>query len=207
MPKIKLVPETGPIPVLPACPTVMVGSIVDGKPDFATVAWVGVAASVPPSISIALQHHRHSLKGIRQNMTFSVNIPSADLVKETDYCGMVSGSKTDKTADCHFTLFYGQPASAPLIQQCPINHTCEVIQIVNLGSHELVVGKIIETYVSEECYTEGRPDSTKIKPFLFANGKYYLLGESLNDAFRCGSSINKTKTEASMKEFQQRFKK
>jgi flavin reductase (DIM6/NTAB) family NADH-FMN oxidoreductase RutF len=207
MGKIKIVPESGPLPILAVCPTVMVGANVNGKPDFATVAWTGVAASSPPSISVALQHHRYSLKGIRQNMTFSVNIPSADLVKETDYCGIVSGSKTDKTADCKFTVFYGKLESAPLIEQCPINHSCEVVQILNLGSHEMVVGRIVETHISEEFYTEGRPDAGKMRPFLFANGKYYALGELLADAFRIGSTINQTMTAESLKEFERSRKK
>jgi flavin reductase (DIM6/NTAB) family NADH-FMN oxidoreductase RutF len=194
MAKIILETNKGTVPILPACPTVLVGAMVEGLVDFTTVAWTGVAASVPPTICIALQHHRYSLKGIRQNMSFSVNIPSTDLIKETDYCGMVSGSKTDKAADCHFTVFYGKLAGAPLIQQCPVNHVCEVVQILNLGSHELVVGRIVETHLAEEVLTDGRPDALKIRPFLFTNGKYFSLGEYQADAFRCGSSIIKDKS-------------
>ena len=72
MGKVKLELKSGPLPILGAYPAIMIGVNVDGKPDFTTVAWTGVAASVPPSITIALQHHRHSLKGVRQNMAFSV---------------------------------------------------------------------------------------------------------------------------------------
>ena len=168
----------------------MIGVNVDGKPDFTTVAWTGVAASVPPSITIALQHHRHSLKGVRQNMSFSVNIPSAELVKETDYCGLASGARVDKAADCGFSVFYGKLKNAPFIEQCPINHACEVIQILNLGSHELIVGRIVESHASEECLVKGRPDPAKVKPFLFAGFGYYGIGEHLGDAFRCGVGIN-----------------
>ncbi len=206
MSKRVLTHETGPVPILTACPTVLIGSKVDGKADFATVAWTGVAASVPPSISIALQHHRYTLKGIRQNMAFSVNIPSIDIVKETDYCGIVTGAKTDKASDCCFSVFYGKLATVPFIQQCPINHACEVVQILNLGSHELVVGRIVETHVSEECLTDGRPDALKIRPFVFANGKYFSLGEYLGDAFRCGSTINESTTATAVQEMQKQKK-
>jgi len=190
MTKIKLESKTGPLPILGFYPTILIGANVDDKPDFTTVAWTGVAASVPPSITIALQHHRHSLKGVRQNMSFSVNIPSADYVKETDYCGLASGARVDKAADCHFTVFYGKLKNVPFIEQCPINHGCEVIQILNLGSHELIVGRIVETHVSEECLTAGRPDPAKVNPFLFAGWGYYRVGEHLGDAFRCGIEIN-----------------
>jgi len=190
MAKITLETNSGHTPVLGFYPTILIGAVVDGKPDFTTVAWTGVAASVPPSITIALQHHRYSLKGVRQNMTFSVNIPSTDLVRETDYCGLASGARIDKAADCRFNVFYGKVKSAPFIEQCPINHACEVVQILNLGSHELIVGKIVETQVSEECLVNGWLDPVKVKPFLFAGLGYYGIGERLGDAFRCGIAIN-----------------
>ncbi len=190
MGKIKLEPKAGPLPLLGFYPTIMIGVTVDGKPDFTTVAWTGVAASVPPSITIALQHHRHSLKGVRQNMAFSINVPSADLVKETDYCGLASGARVDKAADCRFTVFYGKLKTAPFIEQCPINHACEVVQILNLGSHEFIVGRIVESHVSEECIVDGRPDLAKVKPFLFAGFGYYGVGEHLGDAFKCGVAVN-----------------
>jgi flavin reductase (DIM6/NTAB) family NADH-FMN oxidoreductase RutF len=190
MGKVKLEPKAGPLPLLGFYPTIMIGTIVDGKPDFTTVAWTGVAASVPPSITIALQHQRHSLKGIRQNMAFSINIPSVDLVRETDYCGLASGARVDKAEDCRFTVFYGKLKTVPLIEQCPINHACEVVQILNLGSHELIVGRIVESHASEDCLVDGRPDAAKVRPFLFAGFGYYSVGEYLGKAFHCGIDIN-----------------
>jgi flavin reductase (DIM6/NTAB) family NADH-FMN oxidoreductase RutF len=53
--------KMGPQPMLWPHPAVLVGADVDGKPDFATVAWAGVAAGTPPAVSIALQHPRYSL--------------------------------------------------------------------------------------------------------------------------------------------------
>ncbi|MFH1646795.1 MAG: flavin reductase family protein [Chloroflexota bacterium] len=181
----------GPQPMLWPHPAVLVGANVDGQPDFAAVAWAGVAASTPVTVTVALQHHRHSLKGIYQNRTFSVNVPSVDLVKETDYCGLVSGARTDKVKDCGFKVFYGNLDTAPLIEQCPINMECEVLHIINLGSHALVIGKVVETHVSEDCLTNGQPDVNKVKPFTFFPGKYHAIGEAFADAFSVGKEINK----------------
>ena len=204
MKKVLLEPKSGPSPVLVGCPTIMAGTLVNGQPDFVTIAWTGVAASSPPSITIALQHHRHSLKGIRQNMNFSVNIPSGGIMKETDYCGIASGASADKAKDCNFKVFYGKLATAPFIEECPVNHACEVVQILNLGSHELIVGRIIETYVNEDCLTRGFVDATKVKPFIFTGFGYFALGERIGDPFRSGVSINpksklETLTELGMK--------
>lgn len=193
MNKMKL-EGTNLTPVLPVCPVVLVGSNVDGRPDFAAVAWVGVAANNPPAITISLQPHRYSLKGIHQNMNFSVNIPSVDILPETDYCGMISGNKTDKVTDTKFNIFYGSLSTAPLIEQCPVNHACEVVQILNLGSHQLVIGRIKETFVTEGCLEDGRPDIERIKPFFFSlTGKYTCVGETAGEAFRTGTVVSPVK--------------
>ena len=164
-------------------PAFIIGANVDGKPNFMTAAWSGIAGSVPPMITVALQHHRHTLKGMKQNMTFTVNVPSVSQVKETDYCGVVSGSKIDKVAACNFKVFYGKLESAPMIDQCPINLECKVMHILDLGSHELIIGRIDETFVSEECLTEGRPDVNKIKPIIYAGRRYMSFGEVIGGAF------------------------
>jgi len=38
----------------------------------------------------------YSNPGFKENQTFSVCLPSEDMVEVTDYCGIVSGKKNDK---------------------------------------------------------------------------------------------------------------
>jgi flavin reductase (DIM6/NTAB) family NADH-FMN oxidoreductase RutF len=178
--------------ILYPLPAVLVGANVDGKPNFSTYAWCGIVNSRPPMLSVSLRHRRYTLKGIKQNGTFSVNIPSVDLVKETDYCGIVSGRNTDKVADCKFTIFYGKLANAPLINECSINLECHALHTLNLGTHNMVVGQIEEVYATDSCLTDGEPDITKIKPFLFVpepTDQYWNFGEPLGDAFKMGKQL------------------
>jgi flavin reductase (DIM6/NTAB) family NADH-FMN oxidoreductase RutF len=156
------------------------------------VAWCGIAGSDPPMISVSLRHNRHTFMGIRQNMTYSVNIPSVNLVKETDYCGIVHGSRVDKVKVCQFNVFYGKLGSAPLIEQCPINLECKVAHMLELGSHVLIIGRIEEVYASEDCLTRGKPDVRKIKPFSYIWGvssRYVALGKTVAKAFSAGQEL------------------
>lgn len=188
MDKILMGPQTLICPM----PVLLVGSNVDDKPNFMAVAWGGIANSEPPMISVAIRHTRHTLKGIRQNGTFSVNIPSADMVREADYCGITSGAKVDKVEACQFEVFYGKLDSAPLIEQCPVNLECKVVHVLDLGSHALVVGRIEETHVSQNCLTDGKPDVNKIKPITYIDSpiaRYQALGEILAKAFSVGREL------------------
>lgn len=184
------------MPLLFPHPTVMVGADVGGKPDFVTVAWITIACGTPPWMAIALNRVRHSLKGIHQTMTFSVNIPGTALVKETDYCGIATGAKTDKAKDCNFKVFYGEVAGAPFIEQCPVNIGCTAEHILKLGSHYLIAGPIKEILVSEDCMTDGKPDASKIDPIIYMTypaGTYNKVGEFLGPAFRIGKEIKDIK--------------
>ena len=184
-----------PQPLICAPPTVLVGTMVDGKPNFMAVAWCGVANSEPPMVSVAIRPARYTLKGIK-NKEFSVNIPSVDIVKEADYCGIVSGAKVDKVAVCKFNIFFGALRNAPLIEQCPVNLACQVEHILELGTHHLIIGRVMETHISDDCLTDGRPDIRKIKPFIYGMGspaEYYPLGNAIGKGFSIGKDLAEKK--------------
>jgi flavin reductase (DIM6/NTAB) family NADH-FMN oxidoreductase RutF len=175
-------------------PVFLVGANVNGKPNFLAVAWGGIANRTPLMMSVAIRHDRYTMTGIEQNMTFSANIPSLEMVSETDYCGIVSGSKVDKTTACGFEVYYGKLDTAPLIKQCPVNLECRVAHLLKLDSHTLVIGKVIETYVAADCLTDNKPDIAKIKPFIYTSGptsSYYAVGDFIARAFSAGNIIKK----------------
>ncbi|MDD3678024.1 MAG: flavin reductase family protein [Dehalococcoidales bacterium] len=174
-------------------PVFLVGVNVDGKPNFMTAAWGGMACGAPQMLTVAIRHQRYTMKGIKPGGSFSVNIPSEQLVEEADLCGIISGANADKVAACGFDVFYGKLENAPLIRQCPVNLECKIVHMLNLGSHTLVIGSIEETHVTEDCLTEGVPDVEKIKPILYSRGttaKYYGYGKPVGDAFNIGNNIN-----------------
>ena len=188
MAKILMGPQTLIYPM----PALLVGANVDGKPNFMAVAWGGIANGEPPMISVAIRHQRYTHKGIRQNLTFSVNVPSADLIRETDYCGSVSGSTVDKVEVCRFRVFYGKLNNAPLIEQCPINLECKVVHILDLGSHSLFVGRVEETHIFDSCLTDDKPDVNKIKPFIYVRDparQYVAFGQVIAKAYSIGLEL------------------
>jgi len=190
--KVRLDPQTLIYPM----PALLIGANVDDKPNFMTVAWCGIANGEPPMISVAIRQQRYTHKGIKQNLTFSVNLPPIDLVKEVDYCGLASGSKVNKVEACSFSVFYGRLNNAPLIEECPVNLECRVVHTLNLGSHSLFVGRIEETYVSESCLTNGKPDVNKIRPFIYTRTPalhYQAFGEVIAKAFSIGKELKARK--------------
>jgi flavin reductase (DIM6/NTAB) family NADH-FMN oxidoreductase RutF len=174
-------------------PALLIGATINGKPSFMAVAWAGIANGEPPIISVALRPARYTLIGIREHSEFSVNVPSVAQAREVDFCGVKSGANVDKVARCGFTVFHGVLKNAPMIEECPVNLECKVRQIIDLDSHCLVLGQVVETHVSEGCIAAGGSiDLEATDPLVFLDnptGKYYGLGAETAKAFKIGLEL------------------
>ena len=178
------------INVLYPTPTTIVGAIVEGKVNFITIAHIGIVNHARPyliSLSLAKAHYTNA--GIRENKTFSVNIPNEELVVETDYVGIVSGKKTDKSSV--FEVFYGNLENAPMITECPINMECKLYDVYDTPTHDLFIGEIVETYADESVLKNGKVDLARVKPLLFdmSSIKYWSIGNPVAGCWNIGKQL------------------
>ena len=58
--------------------TTLVGANVNGKPNYITIAHVGIMTL--HSVSLGMNKIHYTNAGIKENGTFSVNIPSVEMV-------------------------------------------------------------------------------------------------------------------------------
>jgi flavin reductase (DIM6/NTAB) family NADH-FMN oxidoreductase RutF len=168
-------------------PTVLVGANVQGKPNYLAIAHVGITEITSVSVSLNKVHYTNA--GIKENQTFSINMPSTDMVQVVDYCGLISGKNVDKAA--LFETFYGTLRTAPMIQECAVNMECELIQVVDFPQHEVFMGKIADTYCEERYLTDGKVDLAKVQPILFSmlDVHYWKLGEPFARAWSIGKEF------------------
>ena len=186
--------ELTPQPLIPVRPILLVGVNVEGKANFFEVGSGGNISSDPPMVAMSIRHERYSMKAIFENRTFTINIPSVEMVKEADYCGIVSGAKTDKAKDCNFNIFYGKLGNAPMIEQCPINMECSLAHVLGSVSHLIVFGRVEATYVSEKVLIEGKTNWDKISPLLWYPNKseYVAIGNTVGKTRNTGNALKTT---------------
>ena len=177
-------------------PVVLIGANVNGKPNFETLAYVGIVESKPPLISIASWETHYTNIGIKENKTFSVNTPSEDLAEKIDYCGIVSGKEEDKSKV--FDVFYGDLKTAPMVSLSPLNLECKVIKSFKVRElvevekgHEIFIGEVANAYADEDYLTEGIPDIAKFKIYTYSLNNYWKVGEKLGPAFEIGKNYKK----------------
>ena len=176
---------------VPITTQTILGSQVDGKANFMAFAWLTRCNFKPAMIAIAVNQANQTSAGILDNGEFSINVPSSDMVEITDYTGLVSAKKTDKSE--LFRIFYGQLKAAPLIEECPLNVECRVVEKVQLPTNYLFVGEIVGVHAEESLLTDGHPDPEKIKPFVLSmpDNRFWELGDCVGRAWHDGKNFKK----------------
>jgi flavin reductase (DIM6/NTAB) family NADH-FMN oxidoreductase RutF len=145
-----------------------------------TVAWTGTVCSDPPMVSISLRSETLSHGLIQETREFVVNVPTAQMVRAVDYCGVLSGRNVDKFEKTGLTPVPASKVQPPVLRECPINLECMVRQEIVLGLHTLFIGEIVAVQVNGELINaEGRFAIEKAGLLAYAHGGYYALGRKL----------------------------
>lgn len=184
----------GAYPYIYPMPVVIVGTLIDGKPNFLTITYIGIVQHKPPMVSVTLASRHTTNKGIEENKVFSINIPSTRMLKVTDFTGMYPGNKFDKAA--LFEVFYGELKNAPMIKEAPLNLECKLVDKIDLKNRsEIYIGEIIQTYSTEKYIRKGYPYMKKLDPILFSinTNSYYNVGRKIGQAWKAGLKINASK--------------
>lgn len=167
--------------LLSPLPVVLVGSLVNDRPNYLVIGYIA-PFDFGKHIFFSIFKKRHTLIGIHEHRTFSVNIPSVDLLPKVEICGSKSGRDIDKST--LFEAFYGELKTAPMIRECPITIECEVVQVLDYDRNEGIIGRVVKSHVEPDCLVDGKLDMRAAQPIIWATGgdfNYYRLGERIGE--------------------------
>lgn len=152
-------------------PLVVVGAMVNGKPNWLLVGYLGIMDHDHVMVSLSKAHYTN--QGIRESKKLSINIVDDTLLAKADRSGCVSGSKEDKSELFDFMLADG---GVPIISQAPVVMECSVEDIYETKGFENFICTIDNTYAEENVLTEeGKLDYRTLKPVLFEMPTYEYL--------------------------------
>lgn len=175
MSKTELKPTTALMPV----PTVLVTTCNKEEDNIITLAWVGTVCSDPPQVSISIRPSRHSHGLIEECKEFVVNIPSEDLLMKTDRAGILSGRDINKFTQIGLSPLKSTKVKPPIIEECPLNLECKLVEKKSLGSHDLYIGEIVAMHASDNILTDNKIDVSRMRPIAFCNHEYWNLKEKI----------------------------
>lgn len=172
-------------------PPVMVSCGTMENPNVITVAWTGIACSDPAMTYISVRPERYSYGLIKQTGEFVINLTTESLIWTADYCGVKSGRDIDKFALGSITAAPAAQVSAPLIYESPLNIECRVDRILQLGTHDMFLSKILAINADDKLIdAKGVLHLEKAGLVATSHGKYFALGRQLGTF---GYSVKKKK--------------
>ena len=165
----------------------LLGTHLNGKVNFMALDWLTRVNYDPVMFGICVNKRNASNAAIKDTGEFSINVPTVHMVDVTDYCGIVSGSKTDKSD--LFEVFYGELKAAPLIEICPINIECKLTETIELPTNTFFIGEVLNIYSKEYFLTDDKPDIKKVNPFLLTmpDNRFWAVGDNVGRAWKDGA--------------------
>ena len=152
-------------------PLVVVGTMVNGKPNWTLVGHLGIIGHDRVMVSMSDTHY--SNKGIREMKSLSINIVDEAMLPKADYTGCVNGANQDKSELFDYHIAEGD---APIIDEAPVSMACTVDDIYKTKGFESFICKIAATYAEESVLNEkGQLDYHVLKPVLFEMPTYQYL--------------------------------
>lgn len=180
--------------ILPA-PVWVIGSYdKEGKPNVMTSSWVGICCSKPPCVMTCLRKATYTFGNIMERKAYTVNIPSESFAKQTAYFGRVSGRDVNKFLMTGLTPVKSALVDAPYIKEFSMVIECKLLQAVELGSHTMFIGEIMDVKADEFMLGEKElPDMEKLKPFVYApsSSNFYRIGQYLGNVSDLAKDIGK----------------
>jgi flavin reductase (DIM6/NTAB) family NADH-FMN oxidoreductase RutF len=178
---------------LPWAQTIL-GTHLQSRVNFMALDWLTRVNFQPALLGICVNRGNASHGAVQETGEFSVNLPSAAMVEATDYTGLVSGRRVDKSG--LFAVFYGELKAAPMIADCPLTMECRVTQTVELPTNSFFIAEIVNIYIEEQGLTDGMPDMKKINPFLLTmpDNNFWAIGENIGKAWSSGKNIRNDKS-------------
>jgi len=176
----------GPVPYVYPVPIVLVGALVDGAPNYATIGDCAIMGIRPALVAVSLSAGHHTTRGIEEHRAFSINVPRTADLSLVDHFGQVSGRDVAKAG--YVESFFGELETAPMIESCPVTIECRVLNTMDIEHRRIFVASVVQTHVDDAYLTDGRPSPLgDLDPILYAlDNRYYRIGPQIGVGYEEG---------------------
>lgn len=153
----------------------------EGNPNIITLGEVfNISIAKPVILGIAIRKATYSHSLISKTREYVVNMPTVDILDKVKVCGSVSGRNVDKFEKTGLTPLPAEKVTPPLIAECPVNLECRVLDIQEIGDHDMFTGKVLVEHVDEDVLDEdGKICVEKLNGFAFNLGEFWTFGEKI----------------------------
>lgn len=136
-----------------ACgPVTLVTSYYKGDMNVMAASWITPVSARPILIGLCVHEATLSHELIKKSSEFAINIPTIELMRQTRYCGSVSGRDQNKLKVTGLHEAGPHVVRPVLIEECIAHLECAVVEMVTPGDHTIFIAEIVHASAEEESF-------------------------------------------------------
>ncbi|WP_339315891.1 flavin reductase family protein [Paenibacillus sp. FSL R10-2734] len=143
--------------------------------------WHTFIGMQPHRYGISLRRETYSYQLIKDSGYFGINFLPAKCSELIQAVGTFSGKDIDKFREFNISYEDGLKANVPILSDAYFAYECKVVDIVNYGDHDWIVGDVLITYKDEELFHENRlPNFSKLSiPLYVGRSSYRVINDQV----------------------------
>jgi flavin reductase (DIM6/NTAB) family NADH-FMN oxidoreductase RutF len=153
-------------------PVVLLTTAHKGRRNAMPMSWHTMMEFEPPLIGCIVSERNYSFGLLTASRECVINVPTVPLMSKTVACGNCSGRSKDKLAAFDLTPVPAASVGAPLIEECPVNLECKVIDTRLVRKYNFFVLEVVAAWQA--------PGRTALRTFHhLGGGKFMTAGRTV----------------------------
>ena len=158
----------------------------DGLLNAAPFAYSNAIANKPPMVMFSPTYQgaerpgyagekvkKDTLRNVEETGEFVVNIVTEEIAEAINICAGTYERGTDELEKAGLTTLPSRIVKPPRVAESPGSLECRVHKIVDLGSHNLVIGQVVMFHLRDDLYQDGTVDVHNLHPIARLSKNYY----------------------------------
>lgn len=151
----------------------------EGTRNLAPFSFFTVASMNPITLCFSvgrLQREKDTLSNIKETGQFIVNVVSESLANQMHESSKAHDPEVDEFEVAGTEVEEGVYVQVPRVKKAPVHMECELNQIVEIGTGNLVLGRVVGYHIQDKVYQEvDKVDPYHLKPVGRMAGDYSYI--------------------------------
>ncbi|GGI02635.1 flavin reductase family protein [Egicoccus halophilus] len=150
----------------------------NGVRNVAPHSYFNVVAHEPPHVVFSSSGEKDTLRNVRANGAFVVNLVTTDVVEAMNLTAADFPPDEDEFTWAQLTAGPAVAVDAPRVVEARAHLECRLVEEVRAGNGHLVIGEVVHVHVDASVWRDGQVDAELLHPVArLAGSRYATLGE------------------------------
>ncbi|WP_150270071.1 flavin reductase family protein [Paenibacillus tepidiphilus] len=155
----------------------------EGVVNAAPFSFFNIVGDEPPMVMFSCIRKgngepKHTARNIIRSGEFVVHVVDEDNIAAINHTSINAPDGISELELAGLTAVPSEQIKVPRVQECKVAMECRLVQSIELGSSDLLIGEVVGFHIADELIHGGRIDVKKLKPVSrLAGSSYALIGE------------------------------